>query len=138
MGVDKHSNNLAKIAPKPAKIYILSPFLTIGLIHNPNNLAFNLLKQQKNQQYPHPTYRKVHIILCSMPLEPKVQRNVQRNSGWYFCTFFLYRKRNFLCEWGNKMWKLTYLGTQQNLRLKIGRYLLQPQTLFHSPNNNVG
>ncbi len=81
MGVDKHSNNLAKIAPKLAKIYILSPFLTIGLIHNPNNLAFNILKQQKNQQYPHPTYRKVHIILCSMPLELKVQRNVQRNSG---------------------------------------------------------
>jgi hypothetical protein len=47
IGVDKHSNNLAKIAPKHAKIYILSPFLTIRLTHNPNNLAFNILKQQK-------------------------------------------------------------------------------------------
>jgi hypothetical protein len=89
MGVDKNYNNLAKTTPKPTKIYILSPFLTIGLNHNANNLALNILRQQKNQQYPHPTYRKVHIILCSMPHEPNVQRNIQRDTGWYFCTFFL-------------------------------------------------
>jgi hypothetical protein len=74
MSVDKHSNNLPKIPPKPIKIYILFPFLTLELNQSVNYIAHN---EKINNIHIQPTTSFISFYV-TYPMSPRYKKRPKK------------------------------------------------------------
>jgi hypothetical protein len=78
MSVDEHSNNLPKIPPKPTKIYILFPFLRLGLNQSVNSIANNRHGNEKvNNIHIQPTTSFISFYV-TCPMNPRYKKRPKK------------------------------------------------------------